>query len=131
MRLREKFKKWLFKEELQEFEMAMKKNEEATKSLHSAENIYLKSYRLVDDCHKLMNSMMDVGTDNGFCSDDHSWAVVCIKGHPEYVSFMPLTHQNTKEIIDFLKHFKYSNRVIDSPIGFRDMVDHCIKTPFI
>lgn len=54
MSLREKFKRWLFKEELQEFEMSMKKNEEAAKNLRSAENVYLESYRLVDDCHKLI-----------------------------------------------------------------------------
>ena len=122
MRLREKFKKWLFKEELQEFEMAMKKNEETAKNLHSAENIYLKSYRLVDDCHKLINSMMDVGTDIGFY-DDHSWAVVCVKGHPEYVKFMELSNKDTREIIDYLNHFKYSNLVIDSP-------NHIIMNPF-
>lgn len=121
MSLREKFKKWLFKEELQEFEMAMKKNEEAAKSLHSAENIYLKSYRLVDNCHKLMNSMTNVAINT--CPYDRSWAVVCIKGHPEYVEFMELSNKDTREIIDFLKHFKYSNRVIDSP-------NHLIMNPF-
>jgi hypothetical protein len=113
VRLREKFKRWLFKEELQEFEIAMNKNEEAAKNLHSAENIYLKSYWLVDDCHKLINSMTNVGVD--ICPYDRSWAVVCIKGHPEYVEFMELSNNDTREIIDFLKHFKYSNRVIDSP----------------
>lgn len=31
----------------------------------------------------MMNSMIDVGTDVGFYSDDHSWAVICTKGYPE------------------------------------------------
>lgn len=62
----------------------------------------------------MMNSMIDVGTDIGFYSDDHSWAVVCIKGHPEYVKFIPLSHRDAHEVLEFLKHFKYSDRVIDS-----------------
>ena len=86
---------------------------------------------MVDDCHKLINSMIDVGTDVGFCSDDHSWAVVCIKGHPEYVSFIPLSHKDARDVLDFLKRFRYSGRVVDSPFAFRNMVDHCImENPF-
>ncbi len=101
--------------------MSMKKNEEAAKNLRSAENVYLESYRLVDDCHKLMNSMTNIGVD--ICSYDHSWAVVCVKGHPEYVKFMELSNKDTREIIDYLNHFKYSNLVIDSP-------NHIIMNPF-
>ena len=76
--------------------------------------------------------MIDVGTDVGFHSDDHSWAVVCIKGHSEYVKFIPLSHKGARDVLDFLKRFRYSDRVVDSPFAFRDMVDHCImKNPFL
>ena len=52
-------------------------------------------------------------------------------GHPEYVKFIPLSHKDAQDILDFLKRFRYSDRVIDSPFAFRDMVDHCImETPF-
>ena len=64
-----------------------------------------------------MNSMMDVGADIHLYSD-HSWAVVCIKGHPEYVSFMPLSSDDARSVIRFLQRFKYSNKVVDSPFGF-------------
>ena len=67
---------------------------------------------------------MDIGVDVGFHSDDHSWAVVCIKGHPEYVKFMPIHGEDAKDIIDFLKQFQGSNQVVDSPFYFKDMINH-------
>lgn len=137
-KIREKLKRWLFAEELSKFETAEQNYKEAedlySRSagyLNAAKDEYTWSLKMVDDCHKLINSMMDVGTDVGFYSDDHSWAVVCIKGHPEYVKFIPLSHKDARGVLDFLKRFRYSNRVIDSPFAFRDMVDHCImENPF-
>ena len=66
------------------------------------------------------------GVDVGFHSDDHSWAVICIAGRPEYVKFLPLKHKDTMEIVRFLKQFQYSNKVIDSPFGFKEMVENYI-----
>ena len=136
-KLRDKLRQWLFGDEIRKFKLAEMEYEQAKKLyndekdrlnwyLDRAIDSYTASYKLTDDCHKLMNSMVDVGTDIGFLSDDHSWAVVCIKGHPEYVKFIPLSHKDARDVLDFLKHFKYSDRVVDSPLAFRDMVDHCI-----
>jgi len=122
--IRNKLRLWLFKNDLLQIEASKKVYKDAA-------NTYKNSCKLVEDCHKMMNSMIDVGVDVGFYSEDHSWAVVCIKGHPEYVKFLPLSHKDTCEVIEFLKRFRYSNRVIDSPFAFRDMVDHCIMdNPF-
>lgn len=122
-KIRDKLRTWLFEDELKDLQ-------KATIQMQMARNQYSDAYRLANDCHQLMNSMMDVGTDIHLHSD-HSWAVVCIKGHPEYVSFMPLSHRDAHEVLEFLKRFRYSNRVIDSPFAFRDMVDHCImENPF-
>lgn len=122
-KIRDKLRAWLFETELKDLQ-------KATIQMQMARNQYSDAYRLVDDCHQLMNSMMDVGTDIHLHSD-HSWAVVCIKGHPEYVSFIPLSHRDAHEVLEFLKRFRYSNRVTDSPFAFRDMVDHCImENPF-
>jgi hypothetical protein len=137
-KIRDKLKQWLFAEELSKFETAEQNYKEAENLysrsagyLNTAKEEYTWSLKMVDDCHKLINSMMDVGTDVGFYSDDHSWAVVCIKGHPEYVKFIPLSHKDARGVLDFLKRFRYSDRVVDSPFGFRDMVDHCImENPF-
>lgn len=122
-KIRDKLRAWLFETELKDLQ-------KSTIQMQMARNQYSDAYRLVNDCHQLMNSMMDVGTDIHLHSD-HSWAVVCIKGHPEYVSFMPLSHRDAHEVLELLKRFRYSNRVIDSPFAFRDMVDHCImENPF-
>lgn len=137
-KIRDKLKQWLFSEELSKFESAEQNYKDAEDLynrakgyLNAAKDEYMWSFKMVDDCHKLINSMTDVGTDVGFYSDDHSWAVVCIKGHPEYVKFIPLSHKDARDVLDFLKRFRYSDRVVDSPFAFRDMVDHCImENPF-
>lgn len=122
-KIRDKLRIWLFETELKDLHRS-------TIQMQMARNQYSDAYRLANDCHQLMNSMMDVGTDIHLHSD-HSWAVVCIKGHPEYVSFMPLSHRDAHEVLELLKRFRYSNRVIDSPFAFRNMVDHCImENPF-
>lgn len=76
----------------------------------------------LEECRKLMNSICDVGVDVEFTSNAHSWAVVCIAGKPEYVKFVPLTGRDAMGVLDYLKHFEYSNRIIDSPFAFKDMV---------
>lgn len=137
-KIRDKLKNWLLKDELKELEDAKAQykclHNEYTyvnATLGMAQDKYANAYKLVDDCHKMMNSMIDVGADLGFYSDDHSWAVVCIKGHPEYVKFIPLSHQNARDVLEFLKRFRYSDRVVDSPLAFKNMVDHCIMNePF-
>ena len=122
-KIRDKLRAWLFETELKDLQ-------KTTIQMQMARNEYSDAYRLVNDCHQLMNSIMDVGTDIHLHSE-HSWAVVCIKGHPEYVSFMPLSHRDAHEVLELLKRFRYSNRVIDSPFAFRNMVDHCImENPF-
>lgn len=137
-KIRDKLKNWLLKDELKEFENTKTQYEYlqnaftyANVKLGKAQDEYANAYKLADDCHKMMNSMIDVGTDVGFYSDDHSWAVVCIKGRPEYVKFIPLSHRDAQYILEFLKHFRYSDRVVDSPFAFKEMVDHCIMdNPF-
>lgn len=130
-KIRDKLRLWLLEDDLFQVEAAKKsyndaveKCEYANRQLADAAITYKNSHELVDDCHQLVNSMMDVGTDIHLHSD-HSWAVVCIKGHPEYVSFMPLSSGDARDVIRFLQRFKYSDRVIDSPFGFKNMInDH-------
>ena len=137
-KIRNKLRHWLLDDELFQMEEAKKLYDKAEISCNHAD-IHLKdaitayeaSHKLVNDCQKMINSIVDVGTDVGFYSDDHSWAVVCIKGHPEYVKFIPLSHKSAREVLEFLKRFKYSDMVVDSPFSFRGMVDHCImENPF-
>lgn len=137
-KMRDKLRIWLLEDDLFQVEAAKKsyndaveKCEYANRQLADAAITYKNSRKLVDDCHQLMNSMMDVGTDIHLHSD-HSWAVVCIKGHPEYVSFMPLSSDDARSVIRFLQRFKYSNKVVDSPFGFKNMInDHIMDNPFV
>lgn len=120
-----KLRTWLFKDELKQFE-------EAKMKLAMAKEAYSDAQKLATDSNKLVNSLMDVGVDIELYPNDYSWAVVCIKGRPEYVKFIPLNHEYTRDIMIFLKQFEYSNRVVDSPFAFRDMVENrVIKNPFL
>lgn len=129
MKLREKLKNWLFKDELLALNDAISKYEEACDE-HKKANVAAKIAKADLDAaqkdivysKKLINQLMDVGVDVGFKSDDHSWAVICIQGHPEYVKFMPLTHQDVYHVMQFLKQFQYSNRVVDSPFRYRELI---------
>ena len=111
-KIRDKLRLWLLEDDLFQVEAAKKsyndaveKCEYANRQLADAAITHKNSHELVDDCHQLVNSMMDVGTDIHLHSD-HSWAVVCIKGHPEYVSFMPLSSGDARDVIRFLQQFK-------------------------
>ena len=137
-KIRDKLKNWLLKDELNEIKNIKTQYKSiqnqfiyANAALGKAQDEYSHAYKLVDDCHKLINSITDVGTDVGFHSDDHSWAVVCIQGHPEYVKFLPLSRNDARDVIKFLRCFEYSNKIVDSPFAFKDMMKHYIvDNPF-
>lgn len=87
-----------------------------------AKKNYEDSQRELEECRKLLNQICDVGVDVGFRGEEHSWAVVCVAGRPEYVKFIPLNRGDERQVMDFLKRFQYSKNVIDSPIAFRNML---------
>ena len=123
MKLKEKFKNWLFKEELNDIKETKEKYNDllwsvdrAYKNLKESQEMYDKAYNLLTDCHKFMNSICDVGTDIGYKVDDHSWAVICVHGNIDYVKFVDMHQSDILTIVSFLKNFKYSNRVTDSPL---------------
>ena len=130
MKLKEKLKTWLLKEELADIEKLKRETEEikstydeCLRELHQgyakirdAADLHDKSHILLEDCRKFMNSICDVGTDVGYMSNDHSWAVICIHGKMDYVKFIDMSHRDIMEISRFLKNFEYSNRVTDSPL---------------
>ena len=121
-KIRNKLKNWLFADEIQRINNIEKSIEVAAHALKMSSFKLDKSQKEVEECRKLVTQMIDMGVDVGFHSDDHSWAVVCIAGHPEYVKFLPLTHRDARSVLDFLKQFRYSKQVIDSPFGFKSML---------
>lgn len=136
---------WLLKEELNKLTELENKYRETVDLQHQTYRLCEDAHRIsaesitrcnvatneLEDCKKLMNSICDVGVDVGFHSDDHSWAVICAHGKIDYLKFIPLTGKDVREIAQFLKHFEYSNRAIDSPFAYKDMIDNYIlKYPF-
>ena len=147
MKLKDKIKNWLFKEELDEikkikddltvvetnvaaiqstYEECLQRMNQGYIKIRDAADLHDKSHILLEDCRKFMNSICDVGADVGFHSPDHSWAVICIHGKIDYVKFVDMNHRDVMEIAAFLKKFEYSNRVTDSPI-YKGIFEDIIK----
>lgn len=146
MKLKEKLKNWLFKEELEDikkikdglnvvtmnvdgiqatYDECLRRMEQGYIKIRDATDLHDKSHILLEDCRKFMNSICDVGTDVGFKSSDHSWAVICVHGKIDYVKFVDMSHRDVMEISRFLKNFEYSNRVTDSPI-YKNIIEDMI-----
>lgn len=131
--IKKKIVNWLLKDELQrlqdieeQYEKMYSLADNAYKSSMRVKDECSKAYQLLDDCQKTMNAVCDVGVDVGMYGYEHSWAVVCVKGKKEYIKFMPLNDESVYDVINFLKKFKYSNKVIDSPLAYRRMVKDVI-----
>ena len=122
IKIKEKIKNWLFSAEMLRINQLEKRVEDSTNRLRLASIQLCNSEKEIEECRKLLTQFVDIGVDVGFHCDDHSWAVICIAGKPEYVKFMPLAHKDAKCVLDFLKQFQYSRQVIDSPFAFREMV---------
>jgi hypothetical protein len=130
--IKEKIKNWLFADELKDiqelknqYEHIIKKYEYSESLLTEARKEHMKSRDIIVDCHKYMNSICDVGTDIGLYND-HSWAVICIHGKIDYVRFIDMRREDVMTITKFLKNFEYSNRVTDSPLNYKVMLEDMI-----
>lgn len=146
-KIKEKLRNWLFKEEFNEIEkikdglnsvaanvdaiqatydQCLQRMNQGYIKIRDAADLHDKSHILLEDCRKFMNSICDVGTDVGFKSNDHSWAIICVHGKVDYVKFVDMSHRDIMEIAQFLKKFEYSNRVTDSPI-YKGIFEDIIK----
>ena len=122
--LKEKLKKWLFTSEMQQIKSMEKSVEDAVHRFRLASIQLNNAENEINECRKLLTQLCDIGVDVGFYDKEHSWAVICVAGKPEYVKFLPLNSGDTREVINFLKRFQDSHRIIDSPIAFRGMIDN-------
>ena len=116
--IKEKIKQWIREEVLKD---EIEKMNLARSSYNRASCLCEESLTNNKEIQKMVNEITDVGVDVGYYNDS-SWAVVCMAGKPEYVKFMPLTGEDARTVIEFLKHFKYSNCVVDSPFGFKNLI---------
>lgn len=126
-KLKEKIRKWLL--EILQPDIDALKNEinESTTELRFAKNNCNEaalqcqiSIQQNEEMKKMYNRITDVAVDVGFHDVEHSWAVVCVEGRPEYVKFIPLSGADARTIMNFLRQFQYSQHIVDSPLRFKD-----------
>lgn len=60
----------------------------------------------------------NVSVDLGHPKHHRNWAVISVQGNADYVQFVDLSQKDIREIHEFLKQFKGTNRTIDSPYKF-------------
>lgn len=118
--LKEKIKQWLVKEVLKE---EIQKLNQAQACYNRASCLCEESLENNREMQKMFNEITDVAVDVNMGRNEHSWAVVCIAGKPEYVKFIPLSGADARTVIEFLKNFQYSKHIVDSPLGFRHMLN--------
>ena len=126
-KLKEKIRKWLL--EILQPDIDALKNEInesntrlnfATSSCDEAARQSHISIQQNEEMKKMYNQITDVAVDVGFHDLEHSWAVVCIAGRPEYVKFIPLSGADARTVMNFLRQFQYSQPIVDSPLRFKD-----------
>lgn len=126
-KLKEKIRKWLL--EILQPDIDALKNEidESNTTLKIAQSNCNEATRQCqistkqnEEMKKMYNQITDVAVDVGFHDSEHSWAVVCIAGRPEYVKFIPLRGADARTVMNFLRQFQYSRLIVDSPLRFKD-----------
>ncbi len=126
-KLKEKIRKWLL--EILQPDIDALKNEidESNTTLKIAQSNCDEAARQCqistkqnEEMKKMYNEITDVAVDVGFHDSEHSWAVVCVKGRPEYVKFIPLSRADARTVMNFLRQFQYSQLIVDSPLRFKD-----------
>ena len=74
------------------------------------------SYNEIHTLQHTLESVVSIGADIVPHESDysHSWAVVCVEGKINVVKFVSLKRADCRYIMDFLKQFDGSRRVVDS-----------------
>lgn len=107
-KLKEKIRKWLL--EILQPDIDALKNEidESNTTLKIAQGNCNEaalqcqiSIQQNKEMKKMYNQLTDVAVDVGFHDSEHSWAVVCIAGRPEYVKFIPLSRADARTVMNF------------------------------
>ncbi len=141
MKIKDRIKTWLLKDELNQLKEVSRtlweaegKYLSASTRLSAAEDICSEATSVSKNALKLMNSICDVGADVshepfevGRRPYEQSWAVICVHGKMDYVKFVPMAQSDIRTIVSFLKNFQYSNRCIDTPMSSRYVKDYLLK----
>ena len=129
-KLKSKLKQWLLSDEIEQLkslqEQIINLNDLSDSLFHKfncslenlseARNYYHDAEGLAKSVHRLMTEMLNVSIDVHL-KEPHSWAIISIKGKPEYIKFINLgnDHKTARDIMMWLKQFEGSNITTDSP----------------
>lgn len=80
-------------------------------------NTYQEQQEQINIISRTLQSVISVGADvdSRPLAVSHSWAVICIEGRYNVIKFIDLHGKDYRYIIDFLKQFECSRKVIDAP----------------
>jgi hypothetical protein len=98
------------------------RHQAAINVVSEARSQYIDATKLCNEVRKTISQLMDVGVDVHMKNTNHSWAVVCLQGKPEYVKFVHLDHSSCRELMRYLRQFESSNMTIDSPMNFKEFM---------
>lgn len=122
MRLKDKIKELLFKEEIQRINKMEQSLTYEENRMRCAAIQLNNAEKEIEECRRLLTQFIDIGVNVGFHTEEHSWAVICIAGKQEYVKFLPLNSGDARDVLRFLKQFEYSRQIIDSPLAFKNIL---------
>lgn len=122
-KLKYKLMKWLEVEQLQsDHKEYIRKNDRNIfnyeRNLENSHKIEQQQEEQIDALNRTLRSIVSIGTDIDTrrpTQGSRSWAVVCIEGRYNIVKFIDLQGQDCRQMLDYLKQFECSRRVIDIP----------------
>lgn len=100
MKIKDKIKQWLLKDEVQIFEQTQYELTQTRQELKY----------LID----LISPISDIGVDVHI-RGQYNWAVICIHGKTDFVKFINMERKDVREISSFLRRFEKSNVCVDHP----------------
>jgi len=115
---KEKFQRWIGIEGFEnKLEILRNENKGLRKTVLEQGNALANQQKQMDNLAKLYKVAVDVSP----AGHEGSWAVVCLKGQKDFVSFVQLGQRDVQEIGLFLRQFEQagvrgSSMIIDSGI---------------
>ena len=122
-KLKHKLMKWLEIEQIQyNLKEYIRQNNKDIfnheSNIKNCEKLICEQQEQINALNRTLQSIVSVGTDVDSrrpTEGSRSWAVVCIEGRYNIVKFIDLQGQDYRSILDYLKQFECSRRVIDTP----------------
>lgn len=73
--------------------------------------------KYINSKQQRLEGLLNIGVDISNYNEEN-WAVVCLKGKPEYIKFFQFNKRDTRYFLSYLKHFEKANITIDAPVFY-------------